>query len=316
MNRSDYIIQRLLEDNETPRIRGEYWITDSGVWYADGDVGDFNHEMYARDHAVRRILDLFNAGSDEEFYDEDMFRTAIIEALGEEGVEADEKNWADLARDHIRRTVQPDKLKEMEACFDAACGFGDARDIAVQYFGWIWVRNNNLSIWTYDRDYILSGIGEVIEQEGDIEVDWNLLDLEIFVASTKKRYSVTYGELESGRTPGHDPTWPVVEDQHSGIFMKQLDNGRKVYSCKCPVCGNIHGGYKTYGEAHTHRKCREHYRKEVEKLRKDVEKVDKPKKQKNIFQNRLNKPPHPAAKLEDQDVEAIIMAPYIKESIE
>lgn len=82
----------------------------------------------------------------------------------------------------------------------------------------------------------------------------------------------------------------LTEEVGTGIFMKQLDNGRQVFSCKCPVCGTIHGGFRSYAEADAHKKCREHFRKEIEKTRKEVEKVDEPKKQKDIFQNRLNKP--------------------------
>lgn len=82
----------------------------------------------------------------------------------------------------------------------------------------------------------------------------------------------------------------LIEEVGTGIYMKQLDNGRKVFSCKCPVCGTIHGGYKTFEEAGANKKCREHYRKEIEKTRKEIEKVDEPKKQKDIFQNRLNRP--------------------------
>lgn len=71
----------------------------------------------------------------------------------------------------------------------------------------------------------------------------------------------------------------------TGIFMKQLDSGRKVYSCKCPTCGNIHGGYRSYAEAERNLKCREHHRKEIEKTKKEIEKVDDPKKDKDLFKN-------------------------------
>ena len=76
----------------------------------------------------------------------------------------------------------------------------------------------------------------------------------------------------------------------TGIYMKQLDSGRQVFSCKCPVCGTVHGGYRSFEEAKRNLKCREHHRKEIEKTKKEIEKVDEPKKQKNIFQNRMNKP--------------------------
>lgn len=75
----------------------------------------------------------------------------------------------------------------------------------------------------------------------------------------------------------------------TGIFMKQLDSGRKVYSCKCPSCGTIHGGYRTYAEAEKNLKCRQHHRKEIEKTKKEIEKVDEPKKEKDEFKN-SNKP--------------------------
>ena len=81
----------------------------------------------------------------------------------------------------------------------------------------------------------------------------------------------------------------LTERVEGGIYMKRLDNGRLVFSCRCP-CGTIHGGYRSYEEADQHRKCRMCYRSEIERTRKEVEKVDKPKKQKSIFQHRLNKP--------------------------
>lgn len=79
------------------------------------------------------------------------------------------------------------------------------------------------------------------------------------------------------------------ERAKTGIFMKQLDNGRQVFSSKCD-CGVLHGGYKSYDEAKANKKCRRCYRNEIEKTRKEIEKVDEPKKQKDIFQNRMNKP--------------------------
>jgi hypothetical protein len=71
----------------------------------------------------------------------------------------------------------------------------------------------------------------------------------------------------------------------TGVFMKQLDSGRKVYSCKCPTCGTIHGGYRSYQQAMQNLKCREHHRKEIEKSKKEIEKVDEPKKEKDLFKN-------------------------------
>jgi len=82
----------------------------------------------------------------------------------------------------------------------------------------------------------------------------------------------------------------ITEEVHSGIFCKHLGNGRDVFTCKCPGCQTLHGGYRTFQQAYINRKCVSCNRKEVEKTKKEVAKVDEPKRQKNIFQNRLNKP--------------------------
>lgn len=79
-----------------------------------------------------------------------------------------------------------------------------------------------------------------------------------------------------------------IQEQGSGIFVKHLRNG-DIFTCKCPECGTLHGGYRSFEDAKNHLKCRHCYRTEIEKLKKDVEKVDEPKPQKNIFQHPLNK---------------------------
>ena len=53
MSHAEQIVRTLLEN--APRIRGEYWIIDGSATFADGDVGDMNHEGYAIDHARHRI---------------------------------------------------------------------------------------------------------------------------------------------------------------------------------------------------------------------------------------------------------------------
>lgn len=318
---------------ESPEIRGEYWITDGDVWFADGDIGDMNHEMYALDYARRMILDFFNADSDHEIIDGEIFRDSLIEAFAEDGIALD-ANWEATVEEKIK-TIAPER-PELIPIFRAACERSekaghtfDVRDVAVKYFGWIWVRRNNFHTWTYDRRQMLDGLNEILEQEGDTDTDWSQLEINIFVVSTGKRLWVTLADLESGRTPGEDP-WakgshgPVQEA--SGVFKKTLDNGREVFTCKCPVCGTLHGGYRSYAVAANHLKCRMCYRNEMDKLKKDIEKVDEPKKQKDIFQGPATKPDHPAVfqeaheserfkinvnetEQEDRDVDAIVFGP-------
>ena len=36
-------------------IKGEYWIYDGNVDFADGDVGDYNHESIAMSHVFNKL---------------------------------------------------------------------------------------------------------------------------------------------------------------------------------------------------------------------------------------------------------------------
>ncbi len=81
----------------------------------------------------------------------------------------------------------------------------------------------------------------------------------------------------------------TIEERATGVFLKVLDSGREVYTCKCPVCGTLHGGYGTLADARAHLKCKQHFRSEIEKTKKEIEKVDEPEKERNIFQKPMKK---------------------------
>lgn len=203
----------------SPDVRGEYWINDNGVEFADGDVGDMNHEGFAIQHAASRILDLFHADSSEEFYDEDTLRDAIISALNEDGIEADKTDWVKRAEEYIKANVPPAEHARVLDEFETARGQGDARDTAVKHWGWVWVRGNDASTWTLTRDdmhNIAEGYREILDQEGHDGPEADETEISIHVASTGKRVHMTLAELESGRTPSVDPTWPgQIRPNHS-----------------------------------------------------------------------------------------------------
>jgi hypothetical protein len=96
-----------------------------------------------------------------------------------------------------------------------------------------------------------------------------------------------------------------LEERGSGIYVKHLRN-RSIYTCKCPTCGTLHGGYPSFEEAAMNQKCRRCNRNAVEKLKKEVAKVDEPEKpQKDIFQNPLKKP-QVIESDDDEDVKSIL----------
>lgn len=81
----------------------------------------------------------------------------------------------------------------------------------------------------------------------------------------------------------------LLYEKGTGIFVKHLRNG-PLYTCKCPACGTLHGGFRNYAEAQVNLKCRHCYRNEVEKLKREVQKVEEPPKpQKDLFRNPLQK---------------------------
>jgi hypothetical protein len=213
------------ESDEEPRIRGEYWVTDSGTWFADGDVGDVNHEGYAMDMARRKILDLFGQESQHEFCDEDEFEELVIEGLEEEGVIFEPEDWLQATERYIVEHTEEKDREQALAELEAASGRGDARYTAVKYWGWIWVRGNHFSIWKYDRHELLSAVNDVISEEdtGVESLDWSDFEITVGEESTQKHFSITVGELESGRTPSKDPTWPgsqleALDDDFEGDF--------------------------------------------------------------------------------------------------
>lgn len=81
-----------------------------------------------------------------------------------------------------------------------------------------------------------------------------------------------------------------IEERATGIFVKRLGNGREVYTCKCPNCGTLHGGFKTFPEAWSNRKCKMCFRNEIERTKKDIQKVDEPEKPRDIFTQTERKP--------------------------
>ena len=70
-------------------IRGEYWIVDGSVEFADGDVGDYNHEAIATNHvfqqwasSVQKIAEEYEIETEFETYGE-LNTEAVSEAIQE-----------------------------------------------------------------------------------------------------------------------------------------------------------------------------------------------------------------------------------------
>ena len=72
----------LLKESEmlSNRLRGEWWITDDGdALYADGDVGDMNHELYIMGMLRSKVADEFGYEYDVQMHDWDNVKRQIAE---------------------------------------------------------------------------------------------------------------------------------------------------------------------------------------------------------------------------------------------
>jgi len=156
-------------------LRGEWWIISGQAVFADGDIGDMNHEMYVIQSVQRQYVD-------DEF--------DRMDYIDWEGFEQTFQN--------------PDQaLKELgmsdEEIEIARGQHPDAREYGIKNFGWQRVKGNSVetnTLTSEDMGNIASGLGDVLESEG-IDGDYNF---EIEVRSTNTLYSeVPYSVIEQRR---------------------------------------------------------------------------------------------------------------------
>lgn len=184
------------------RIRGEYWIQGGDVTFADGDIGDMNHEAYAIQHALCLAIDYFGGETGDDL-DVTTLEEAVLAWAADNDVTIDPDEWIDAAREELSR--QPDSAERLEV-FNCALGHGDAREVAMRYWGWKWCRGNNIATWTFtpdDRRSIASGVDNILDSEGfdDDDEEGPDVDLSIGVGSTGKHYNMTLDDLKSGSSP-------------------------------------------------------------------------------------------------------------------
>lgn len=209
-------------------VTGEYWIDDSGrAEYADGDVGDKNHEMIVAEGLTRTFLSAMDIDDSDEHIGtlpdhEDEIRAWCLEAGGveedpqgydpeddaewlaknAEALELIDRDPIEFARDLVRGMIGkrfPAK-GQFDYAWAVACGAGnyDARVYAMQYDGWKRVARHEIETWTltaHDLKVIADGLSDAA---GGEELEPNET-FNIEVRSTKKYYTdVTWAEIDSG----------------------------------------------------------------------------------------------------------------------
>ena len=145
---------------------GEWWIDDSGnAQFADGDIGDMNHEAMAAEMITCDVLSYFDISCDAELgpisdsdYLEEIWDFLI------ENEKAKEEEYEEFEEDplvFIERTIDPENTKLLTA-LNIAWNWEsyDARDYAMEYYGWKRMAGRVIQTQTLtsnDLDIIVAG---------------------------------------------------------------------------------------------------------------------------------------------------------------
>jgi hypothetical protein len=148
------------------QLQGEWWVDDNGTaLYADGDIGDYNHEM----QVIETILS-------------DYFEMEEIEDLSNIPMD-----------DMIERGMNKEEI-------EAVVGTTDAREYAVKHWGWKRVLGNNvetLTLTNADLNTIANGLYDCY---GDI-VEQSVFNIEV-IANNSWFTSVPYPVISAGDVMG------------------------------------------------------------------------------------------------------------------
>lgn len=202
-----------LEWGNPGEIRGEYWVIDGFVDFADGDVVDKNHEGIAIEHVVsyysENIVDLA----------EEMDIECKIDTYGEIDTEKIIK-VLDEIRDKLVETIpNPDayimnKIGCDEYAYNILWGSGDASSYVMKKWGWIAIRSNNVEFYGYNQKRqkeIADAIEEILSQERE-EADDSVVSLSMEDLKTNRYWTATLEELKSpvvGYRPSEIPQKPI-----------------------------------------------------------------------------------------------------------
>lgn len=202
------------------QIQGEYWIDQFGnAHYADGDVGDINHEGYVLRHIVETYLDLneFDDPSSSEFiesYIQQDWASIVEHMIRIEGFIPEEERQLALHNMNngspinngetffeiaVNNTVLSDILKINGASgkeADVASGHGDAVLYAKENWGWKRLAGQNVETYTLSRGDLKKISDGLYEAYGESAL---IASFNIFVHANNKWFQdIPYSMIESG----------------------------------------------------------------------------------------------------------------------
>jgi hypothetical protein len=185
------------------QLRGEYWIQHGSVDFADGDVGERNHEGIAIDSVCSEHVDSIISLAKELGLECDLPRyevdpEAIARVMTEIAYEICEtKAVSALDADKEIAEFLGCKLEAVAILH----GGGDARLYVMKYEDWIAIRGHNIELYGYSeekRKYLAHGLSEILESEGiEDDVDPEEIDFYLDDLKTKRSSRLTLADIES-----------------------------------------------------------------------------------------------------------------------
>jgi hypothetical protein len=199
------------------RNSGEFWIHEDGSTdFADGDVGDYNHEGIVVRDVQRQVIDACESKFDiedkrgsrfsnfDEYVDWDGFKSGLANAYAKELIEKypekREKIEEELENDPDRYMMAALKragIKKAE--WDVANGMGDARDYAMEKWGWKTYRDGHIDTWRITRSdlqAIIRGIEDIADDNGWSDKRLARMSFTITVFSNRKQFNLTFEQME------------------------------------------------------------------------------------------------------------------------
>lgn len=218
------------------KINGEYWIVNGSVEYADGDIGDKNHEIIATDHVCSQYL--------QELYD--YAKELGVKLPSFYSIEDEPTQSAQS----LIRAIE-DKLPEsIDATLEIQrkCGIDketilviyqsnniDPRLYVMKREGWIAVRKNNIELYGLDNkklQELASGIDSLLDQEfgwtADEEVKDEELEFNLFDHKTGRSMDLTLADIKRGNL-FRPKTLPQTKDSQVLPTVKGKSYGRELW---------------------------------------------------------------------------------------
>lgn len=205
------ILEEFDEDEEI-HLQGEYWFDEDGsTMYADGDIGDMDHEDYVKSIVTSTILNYFGL----ELKEFDSFDLAdhfeqIKEVLAEDIDKDDDEAWEKFENDFWNDPKQMiedyivENFNEPREKITKMLWMRDAREYAIEEWSWSRVHGKSIEVKRLDTDQInrvSRGIWNALDEEGLIDSDEERMiagQSEYFISTyTGKSYTTKLDDMDS-----------------------------------------------------------------------------------------------------------------------